>query len=351
MDIQQNMENLRYFNFYNIWVQVSSLNSEVLDLLQKDFSFFWVENPGEKRMFLKLEIVFEQPSKDLIPQKEALRQSGSCVTYEHNGKRFNDYYGKALGIYDFELEKGQILSEHLNYLHEISYLLILSRVGKTLDLKGLHRIHAFGAFKNNNALIGILPSKGGKSTLFMELCKDASVEIISDDSPLADYRGNLYPFPIRIGLEELSKSKFIEFGLNNFEKNVYSIERRVHGRKALISLSAFNNQIFNKESKNPRVNIFKSRRLNANDCIIKPVPKIAMLIPVLVNQVIGVGLPIIIEYFWEEGVEDFIRKSKIAIKRFISGIALLVQSKTFEIQLGTDPEVNARKINDYFFKN
>ena len=85
------------------------------------------------------------------------------MTYDQGNIRFNDYYGKALTIYNYEHELGEIYSNDLHKLHEICYLSILSRVGKKLDMRGYHKVHAFGIVKNGKALMGVMPGKGGKN--------------------------------------------------------------------------------------------------------------------------------------------------------------------------------------------
>lgn len=340
------MANSVYFNFYNNWVQVFSSNDDLLSLLKNDFLYFYVENPSLDKIFLKLEVIQSEPKTELIPQKEALRQSSSCVTYEHAGKRYNNYYDQALGVFDFYTEQGTIYSKYLNYLHEISYLLILSRVGKKMDLQGMHRLHAFGLVKNRKLILGLMPMKGGKSTLFLELCKDKDTQIISDDSPIIDSFGEVHPFPMRVGLEKLDEDKFLQYGLTDFESNVYKIQRRFYGEKKLISIKAFKNKI---SEGHDEIILFKAKRLNAEDCHIKQVAKIRLVIPLVMNMVIGIGLPIIIEYFWEEGLDDFFRKSKIAFKRFFAAFLLLLRSKTYKIYLGTDPAMNAEKIRTEIF--
>ncbi len=342
------MTNSIYFNFYDLWVQVNAQDDEVLELLKNDFSFFYVEKGTSRNTFLSLDIFKESPKVELIPQTVASMQSSSCITYEFNGKRFNNYYDKALGIFDFSLERAELYSNDLTYLHEISYLMILSRVGKKMDLKGLHRIHAFSVLKKNILLVGLMPMKGGKSTLFMELAKDSNTSIYSDDSPLVSLRGEVMPFPLRVGLERIDKMKFQEYGLSDYESNVYEINRRIYGKKKLIKLEAFKNKIGGDYEE---LVLFSAKRLNAKGCTITPVPKIKLFFPVFTNMVIGFGLPIIIEYFWEEGLEDFGRKAIIGIRRLFASFSLLFKSKTYQLCLGTDPKINAETINSYFFSS
>ena len=267
-------------------------------------------------------------------------QSLNSITYEDGHTRFNDYYGKALTIYDYRDERAQIYAPSLEKLHELTYLIVLSRVGKKLDMAGLHKLHAFGIVKNSKALLGVMPMKGGKSTHFLQFIKDESVGILSDDTPLVNRWGKVYPFPVRIGLEEGAK--------HSLKGAIYSLDREFYGKKILISLEGLPNPIGGEYD---QIILFRGIRYNGNKCVVKATCRWFLLGALIKYQVIGIGLPMILEYFWERGMRDFFRKSYIAGSRFVSSILLLWRSQTYTVFLGHDPKENARVMRERFLEN
>ena len=264
------------------------------------------------------------------------------MTYRAGDESFNDYYGKALTIYHYRREQGWIYSEDLHRLHELTYLMILSRVGKRLDLQGLHKLHAFGIIKNGIALLGVMPMKGGKSTHFLQFLCDPKVSILSDDSPLISRWGKVLPFPLRVGIE----GNFSSQGRN--DSTVYQLQREHFGLKTLISMRGLENPVGGQYQ---RIVLFRGIRHNGQDCEIRKTSKWALLGELIKFQVIGWGLPIILEYFWESGFRDFCRKSFIALSRLQAAFLLLLRSKTYTVLLGRDPQKNVQVMTEHLLGN
>ena len=152
------------FSFFGVVVSCEGEPS-VLEKLKQDFSFFLI---SEDVLFdFKFELNLTRPNYNAISGLKACKQSLNSVTYDLGRLRFNDYYGKALTQYNYDKELGIIQTKDKDLLHEISYLMILSRVGKKLDKKGYHKMHAMGVAYRRTALIIMMPMKGGKSTLFI----------------------------------------------------------------------------------------------------------------------------------------------------------------------------------------
>ncbi len=336
------MNNILYFNFYGNWVQVKSQEKDLLKRLEMDFSYFLAKKPDSVSIHFDFECLKTNSAFNEIPKIPCTRQSQNSITYDQGPIRYNDYYGKALTIYNFDDETAKIYCIDINRLHEITYLLILSRVGKKMDLKGVHKLHAFGVITNETAVLGIMPSKGGKSTMFLELLKDPKIEILSDDTPLVSSLGEISAFPIRLGLDSLP-AHYPHLNENNSDY-VYELERDQYGLKHLICLKAFPNRVGLSYKKSI---IFKGVRSNSEECIISPCSKISMLGTLFSSMVIGLGLPMILEYFWQQGFKDFLKKSQIALLRITGAIFLLMRSKTFTIYLGKDPIKNAEVLKNF----
>mgnify|MGYP006988870942 CR=1 FL=1 len=136
--------------------------------------------------------------------------------------------------FDKEKRIADVFSLDEDMLYEISYLLLHSQAGELLDLKGFHRIHCASFSYNDEIYICILPQGGGKSTLLMNLLKSDKIKLLSDDTPIIDRSGNIYPFPIRIGICNDCDINYIP---DNF---ITTFNRRKFGLKKLISFDYFN---------------------------------------------------------------------------------------------------------------
>ena len=331
-----------YFNFYGVWAQVSSCNRELLQRIELDFSHFHATHPLPKRVHYQFYGEKSSLPRERIPIIPVSFQSLNSMTYDQGSKRFNDYYGKGLSIYDYGEERGEIFSPCLEKLHELLYLMILSRVGKRLDLQGWHRLHAFGIVKNGTALLGIMPMKGGKSTHFLRFIEDPEVAILSDDAPLISRWGRVRAFPIRVGIEASESPPRVED-----ETAIYRLRRERYGDKILISLRGLSNPIGEEYR---RVVLFKGIRHNGPGCRVVRSSRWALGVELFKSQVIGLGLPMILEYFWEAGWADFFRKSFIALSRFLSSALLLLRSRAYTVFLETDPKENVRVISEQLLR-
>jgi hypothetical protein len=69
------------------------------------------------------------------------------------------------------------------------------------------------------------------------------------------------------------------------------------------------------------------------------------------HGVIGIGLPMVIEYFWENGFSDFVIKIRIFILRLLAFSGLLLRAKKMKLYLGKNPKDAAELIKKFVIKN
>ncbi|MCR9206277.1 MAG: hypothetical protein NXH75_16975, partial [Halobacteriovoraceae bacterium] len=134
-----------FFNFQGIRVQIRSSFKDVLDKLESDFYTFQVEALSRPDIFLEIE-------KDSVTVEKEIswdRVSSKVRYYQDGSERVSYYEGKVKTYINFDTDHARVFGLDENLVHEISYLLVLTRVGKKLDLKRFHRIHAFGVTINN----------------------------------------------------------------------------------------------------------------------------------------------------------------------------------------------------------
>lgn len=335
-----------YLNFMEHRAEIYSDDELILKKLNKDFSYF-KDVQGSGSSLVKIEFHTKNPEELEIPMMASSRVSPQCITYDRGNLRYLDYHGKLRCLFDFAKNKAIIYSKNKNKSHEILYLLILSRVGKSMDLAGFHRIHGFGVCLNKTICLGMMPSKGGKSTLLQSLLEDSDIELVSDDTPLINDQGEVFPFPIRIGRESPFPD---QFEIISREENLYTLDREFWGKKYLLSIAGIKNKVFT-QNREAKIKLFIGRRYSGQEGRILKIGKVEAMKSLFWNCVIGHGLPIIFEYFWENGLSDFFRKARIAISRFRGSLLLVLRSECYEIQLGRNLEYNKNLLIEELKRN
>jgi hypothetical protein len=329
-------------NIYNFIFEVHSNSEEITKRLNLDFDYFISTSNAKPNLTLRIDLTDLIP-KNIIPDNlKAIFQRQNSITYEKNQVRYNDYYGKVLTIFDSKINEFIAHGTNLDKLYEVVYLFILSRSGKNLDLEGFHKIHAFSIVKNNIGLICMQSMRGGKSTLFTEIIQKNDCEIISDDSPLLSSRGELLPFPLRLSLERIPTN------LNLNESQYFIMNREFFKAKFSICLKAFNRQIASPTSQFVFVEAHRSTYTTPH--FVK-MNKLKFFSKLFYHMIIGFGLPIIFEYFWETGYKDFFKKTKIFISRFCLGIKLAMTKESYDLYLTNNNEMNARAIVEFLNKD
>lgn len=337
------MDNTKYFNFYEVTVQVSSDCLEILDRIERDFSYFLVSPTISSLIYLE---AFQTDKQDISLDGRAKRiRYFDCEIFDNGRHRINKYDDGALVFVDFVKESFQIYSNDLNRLHELTYLYIQSRVGKNLDLKGLHRLHSFGFSFQEKVLLGSFHSGGGKSTTLLSFLLNEKIELMSDDTVLVGKDGKAYSFPLRIGidtshpLKEKIKGKTIP----------YEIERKKYGKKLLIPINELDISILKKVSKK-QILLFGGYKKNSYFRI-EEISKGRGLFYLFDSLIIGRGVAMVMESFWEFGLTDFFKKTSIFFSRVKAAINLLMRSKVYLVQLGDDIDYNREQLKKFLREN
>ncbi|MFM6929765.1 MAG: hypothetical protein ACKOX6_14950 [Bdellovibrio sp.] len=259
--------------------------------------------------------------------------------YDDFPVRWNDYFGKALVRFDFSKESATIYSQNINALHEIIYLVTLSRVGKALDLRGFHRIHAMSAIIKNVSVICSMHMGNGKTSFLLESLKDANTVWLSDDSPLIARSGQAFSFPLRIGVtsswleQHRASSPHLDFS------QMYEIERMKYGKKYLLPIGAISNPISAK-SVAPQLILLGAK--NASACQVKSISAWRAFPILFLNLGIGLGLPMMREYFFEPGLKSPVNIIKIFCSRMLTVLRLMRNARFAYAQLSPDPSHNLK---------
>lgn len=325
------METLR-LQFYEIGVEVRA-PAWLLNDLRRDFSFFApVPALVNGTRCVVIEVHELCPPFDTVPAVRASLYQPDSISYDQGEVRYVDYNGKALSIFDYGREEGRLYAQDRDLLHELSYLLIHSRVGELLDKKGFHRVHALGLVHDGNGLLCLLPQGGGKTTLALELLGDDTVQLLSDDTPLVDRRGRLLPFPLRIGIEASSAAHIPE----RFRGTMV---RRKYGAKTLIDIEYFQGRVASGPV--PARYLLVGEREFADNPRLTRIGRCAAAAALFKNCVVGLGLPQMVEYFLRHGWGEMLAKGSIAISRLAASLFLVMNAETYRLVLGRRPADNA----------
>jgi len=327
---------------YGIPFQIECSDSTLLKKLRLDFSSFLDSQTKNTIPPALIHVEITPSIPGVIPELTANRLSNNSVTFETSTHQYNDYYGDVLVIEEKKTGTTRIYGTSLDRIHEVLYLYLLSKSGKRLELQGLHKIHAMGIASKNTAILVMMPMKGGKSTLLWNILeRNPDYQLLSDDSPLISRSGKALAFPLRLGFETLSEKMKEKIP----EEFLYEIKRKHYGTKHLISAAYFQNRIAKNE--------FKKLILITGKRTLKPEPEIyriskpALFLELLKHFVIGMGLPMILEHFFQAGLRDLGRRIFILSSRVLSAFSLLCRGEPYEILLSPSIKRNAALLDEF----
>ena len=313
------------FSFYGFDIEVKCQDKETLESIKRDYSFF-IKSQVTPRLFFK--VFNETPDYNGLPSLKASVYSPRNICYRQGNVAYIDYFGKALTAINYEKNSYTVYSQNFHLRHEIVFLSIMSLVNQYLDKKHLHRVHGLGLEVFNNALLLLLPSGGGKTTLLLEAIKNESIGLISEDSPLIDREGKAHPFPLRIGVTHDNKPQNIP------DEQLHFIERMEAGAKYVIDIQYFKDKIVSRPV--PVRYIFCGVRSLGTESQILPLSKSATMKEMIKNSVVGLGLYQGVEFVLQNGLIELVKKSGIALSRFINAVRAVTQSRTLLFIIGSD---------------
>lgn len=325
-------------DIYHYKIGIESNHEALVTRLSKDFSQYLNK---VSHFDLRIWIIFQEAPQELrqLPYKKIFKNADH---YDYSDFRVLNYENNIFVIFDYSKNEATIYGNSVERIHEISYLLILSRMGKHFDLSFRHRVHA-AAFEMEGRLYVLpLASGVGKSSLVLEALKNESTRLYSDDSPLIDRQGNVWPLNFRMGFTENSREK-----INHFpEAFVYSITRKEFGLKWLLDTEAVKSQLALGPWNKKIIIIFGKRVGELDNPKVDKITRLHAVVFLIVPMLIGYGLPILLEYFWESGLRDYRKKIKIALSRLASALRLIKKSDLYYINFTDIPSKNLKILED-----
>ncbi len=308
--------------------------------LEQEFHFFVTTE--ETHPEIEINLLLEPPPE--MPSMIASKLLENAAVYRLGSRQYVDYFGEALTIWDQTQNNVEIFTTNSDRLYELAFLAIHSLLGQELDRDGIVRLHAVAvSLKNINAIV-MLPSKGGKSTLLKYLIENPEIKIISDDMPLCDTKGRIFPFPSKMSLGELPESG----PLSKLEWHEF--KRHHYPTKWTASLSQMKDRLDKHPENNLNI-LVAGHRLSSGQSILSEVPKWKMIKPVIEHMIMGLGLPQIIELFLKFNFTDLFKLPYHAAIRSVCAFHLVRKSKCYYFYMGPDKTYNAQQLLELMYEH
>lgn len=324
-------------------VRAEIIGTEIQAELGADFSYFVSEAEAAIPPAVTLVHIAEAIPSGLLPTARATQIHPSCVVYDKRTKdgvrwRWIDYHGEALILRRTRGEsiEAELYCEDPGLAHELAYLFLQSEIGRRLDKGGLHRVHALGVAKGENAGLVLVPSGGGKSTLGIPLLESGKFQLLSDDAPLVDRRGRLAPFPLRLAFTPQTELPAA------WENRTVAFSRRKFGAKKLLAVEHLPGSCPPHSRRYERVRVILGRRWGSlSSPALKRIGRLRAAPSLVRDLVVGLGLPQVAELVLTSSWGTLPSLAPTAASRALAVAQLLRRAEIFELRLSRDSRANA----------
>ena len=330
-------------DFYGCTVEVVSRDRELVDETRRDFAYFETgaaepaRPPGAR---LRVEMRLTPPPYDGLPAVPAAFVTPRNVCFRDGHTMYIDYFGRSLAIFDRHAGRCVIYGTDHDLVHEVAYLFILSAVGQYLDRIGLHRVHALGVAYRGRAVLLLLPSGGGKSTMALELLAQPGFRLLGEDTPLVDRRGRVLPFPLRLGVRHDRETDVPA-------RYVRTMRRMEFDPKTLIDLAYFQDRLCDPGvTVEPGAILVGQRNLGDHTAIV-PLPRLATMRALVKYAVVGLGIYQGLEFLLERGAWELAGKSGVVASRLHASGRLVARAPGYRFVLGRDIARNTRCLLEF----
>lgn len=322
-----------------VTARIRCSNQQVMYWLDFDFSQF-VMARSVPECDINIDVKVEDPPPDAIPPLDEIMHTPKFVCFEDEHRtRYITYQDKAVCIHNYATESGTIYCADPAEAYERLYLTILSRVGERLDSKGIHRVHSLGISYRKQATLMLIPQGGGKTTLGLSLLRKPGIKMLSEDTPFINARGQVFPFPFRIGVTNGERTESIP---EEFKR----VTGRMHwGFKVLVDLRYFKDSVACDAV--PLKYLLCGRWTNKPTPRIERLDKLGALGYLFRDCVVGLGLPQVIELFLQSGFRGTMQKASIGFSRLAVSIVCVLKADCYQLYLCKDRERNAQMVVEF----
>ncbi len=324
----------QFFNFYGLTVAVAGASAELHEEVRRHFAYFSATPTSER---VTIELNLQCPPYKELPALPAAFFTPRNVCFKNGQVSYLDYFGEGLAVYDRKQKHCVVYGTKYDLLHEIAYLFILSIVGQYLDSRHIHRLHALGVTYAGRAILLLLPSGGGKSTMALELMRQPGFMLLGEDTPLIDRHGRVLPFPLRMGVRP-------EQVPDVPPQYVRTVERMEFDPKTLIDIEYFKDRIA--DAAEPAFILVGERNLGEVSEIV-PLSHSKALKALLKYMIVGLGVYQGLEFLLERGMSDLFGKGTVVGSRLYNSLVLLSRAPAYRFVLGRNKSRNTQTLIDF----
>ncbi len=324
-------------DIYGAKIECRCVSSDLEERLIRPFVFFKQDAAIPE---IIIEVKKEAAPYGSFPRLIASFSTPRNIVYSGKDIKIIDYFGKGVVVEQKGMKCYTIYGEDTNFLEEAFYLLVLSIFGQHCDKKRLLRMHALGLSCGHKAFVFLVPPGGGKSTLACAMLEKKGYNLISDDSPVFDFRtGAILPFPLRIGINDKNILEKIP------KEFIYSIARMEFGLKHFIDCSYWSSQI----EKNGLQNIIlvSVKTILNGEPSMRKIAKINLLGPLLRDAIVGIGLYQGLEFIFGHRSGEILSRIVIVLKRTMFALRLVLACHTYKFIMTRNSLENARFLENY----
>ncbi|MBI3800787.1 MAG: hypothetical protein HY268_27885 [Deltaproteobacteria bacterium] len=259
------------------------------------------------------------------------------VCFQNGKVTYVDYFGQGLAVFDRQDKRCLIYGMDHDLVHEIAFLFILSTVGQYLDSRRMHRVHALGVSYNDEGILLLLPSGGGKSTMALELMRQPGFFLLGEDTPLIDRHGRIFPFPLRLGVHP-------DHNTGIPPQYLRTVNRMEFDPKTLIDIEYFKDRL----SEPVKASLILVGERNLGDVSeIVPLARHRAFKALVKYLIVGLGVYQGLEFLLERGLSDLLGKTGVIASRVYNSLSLLARVPAYRFVLGRNKEKNCQTLVEF----
>lgn len=321
----------RRFDIYGLRLAIDGSWEPVVEALRRDFAWFEVEASEGDEADVRIHVEHGAPDLEPFGDVAASFVTERNVVYHVAGDTVIDYLGLALSVIGEE-DDAHVTGTDEAVARRAGFDFALAQVSKHLDGLSMPRLHGLGLVGATGAVVIVLPSGGGKTTLALRALREDGIGFLSEGSPIIDGGGRLHPLPFPLWVRDRSP-----------EAAGLPLEhvRRVDGELSdprILEVEAFEDKIA--RGPHPLAHIVLGRRSLGVHADLRPLPRRAAVPSLVRDTVVGFGFFQGAEFLLRHGLRDLRHRVGPMSTRARACAAGLRHARVWELTVGRDREAN-----------
>lgn len=321
----------RRFDIYGLRLAIDGTWEAVVEALRRDFAWFEVEDGEDGAADVSIRVEHGAPDLGRFGEVSASFVTERNVVYHVGADTVIDYLGLALSVIG-ENGETRVTGTDEAVARRAGFDFALAQISRHLDGLSMPRLHGLGIVGAAGAVVIVLPSGGGKTTLALRALGEHGIGFLSEGSPIIDARGRLHPLPFPLWVRDRAPEA-AELPLEHV--------RRVDGALSdprILELDAFEEKIA--RGAYPLAHIVLGRRSLGVHAELRPLPRRAAVPSLVRDTVVGFGFFQGAEFLLRHGLRDLRHRVGPMSTRARACAAGLRHAQVWQLTMGRDREAN-----------